>query len=107
MTVKTAAEVPSDVQKRCSLELYGMSLSKRNCIESNSDVPANQVEMRREVSDYISVHCCIVTVHFALGHRQRCCGIPPTVLQEIFIPQLIARGLPFNQKLHRLSKTVH
>ena len=29
-----------------------------------------------------------------------------TVSQEIFIPQLIARGLPFNQKLHRLSKTV-
>ena len=24
----------------------------------------------------------------------------PTVSQEIFIPQLIARGLPFNQKLH-------
>ena len=33
--------------------------------------------------------------------------VMPTVSQERFIPQLIARGLPFNQKLHRLSKTVH
>ena len=51
MTVKTAAEVPSDVQKRCSLVHYGMSLSKRNCIESNSDVPANHFEMRRLLWD--------------------------------------------------------
>ena len=67
MTVKTAAEVPSDVHKRCSLVLYGMSLSKtkRNCIESNSD--ANHVEMRREVSEYECPLSCIVTVHFALG----------------------------------------
>ena len=33
--------------------------------------------------------------------------VMPMVSQESFIPQLIARGLPFNQKLHRLSKTVH
>ena len=33
--------------------------------------------------------------------------VMPTVSQERFIPQLIARGLPFNQKLYRLSKTVH
>ena len=86
MTVKTAAEVPSDVQKRCSLVHNGMSLSKRNCIESNSDVPANHVES--EGSD--------------LWRR-----IPPMVSQERFTPQLIARGLPFNQKLHRLYKMVH
>ena len=30
-----------------------------------------------------------------------------TVSQERVIPQLIACELPFNQKLHRLSKTVH
>ena len=52
MTVKTAAEVPSDVQKRCSLVHYGMSVSKRNCVVSNSDVPENRVEMRRLVSEY-------------------------------------------------------
>ena len=51
MTVKTAPEVPSDVQKRCSLVHYEMSLSKRNCIESNNDVPANHVEMRRMLLD--------------------------------------------------------
>ena len=34
MTVKTAAEVPSDVQKRCSLVHYGMSLSKHNGVEA-------------------------------------------------------------------------
>ena len=49
--VKTAAEVPSDVQKRCSLVHCGMSLSKRNCIELNRDVPANHFEMRRLLWD--------------------------------------------------------
>ena len=51
MTVKTAAEVPSDVPKHCSLVHYGMSLSMRNCIESNSNVPANHVEMQRLLWD--------------------------------------------------------
>ena len=55
-------------------------------------------------SSYTIKRLCVV---FASLHCQRCCRIPPTVSQEKCIPQLIARGLPFNQKLHRLSITVH
>ena len=93
---------------------YFMDCHYLSVIASNSDVPANHVEMRRQVREY---ECPLLYSHGALRARPMCCsepddvpflfGIPPTVSQEIFILQLIARGLPFNQKLHRLSKTVH
>ena len=55
-----------------------MSLSKRNCIESNSDVPANHVEMRREVS-LSEYECPLVYSHGALLARPMCCSEPNDV----------------------------
>ena len=57
MTVKTAAEVPSDVPKRCSLVHYGMSLSKCICIESNSDV-RGQPTIYFAIGDHANVSWC-------------------------------------------------
>ena len=82
---------------------HGALRARPMCCSEPDDVPF-LFEFVRMWSSYTIKRLCVV---FAGLHRQRCCRIPPTVSQERFIPQLIARGLPFNQKLHRLSKTVH
>ena len=57
------------------------------CCSLPDDVPF-LFEFVRMWSSYTIKRLCVV---FASLHHQRRCGIPPTVSQEKFIPQLIAR----------------
>ena len=57
------------------------------CCSEPDDVPF-LFEFLRIWSTYTIKRLCVV---FASLHRQRRCGIPPTVSQEKFIPQLISR----------------